>query len=220
MVLDREGALPLTWFGRAVQYRTGKRRERSSAVCAGHFARSWLTGWAARGSQEGGSMQPHEQTRRTGTSRQRLHAPGPLGACATPRRRARMVDRLARRYRSARHRATAQSVDARKRGADMVSVLRRIPGTGQRVLGAARHVAWYVRWQAGVSRPRKGGVVARDRALAPPPAAAGTSIWDSRRRSASPASSPAPDRPQPAGKRRPRARPREDIHEQSARHPG
>ena len=54
----------------------------------------------------------------------------------------------------------------------MVSVLQRVPGPVQRVLGASRHVAWYVRWQTGGSGARERGVVARGNVLAPPAAAA------------------------------------------------
>jgi hypothetical protein len=54
----------------------------------------------------------------------------------------------------------------------MVSVLQRVPGPVQRVLGASRHVAWYVRWQTAGSGARERGVVAHGSVLAPPAAAA------------------------------------------------
>ena len=40
----------------------------------------------------------------------------------------------------------------------MVSVLRSVPGTLDRVLGAPRHVGWYVGWQTGGSGARERGV--------------------------------------------------------------
>ena len=128
------------------------------------------------GVQEGGSMQPHEKALTNGQVPSEVARAGPpLGGCASARRQVRVIDQLARRCRATRSGAAAPTAENAQRATGALMWCRSFsafPGTVQRVPGARRHVAWYVRWQTGGSGARQAPVVARDSVLAAPAATA------------------------------------------------